>query len=424
MLMWWRDRWQRRSVRARLTAVASTVMAVALCIAAALLVGGLHRSLLGSVDSTAQERARDAARLPADGGVLPSSAEADNVVQIVGANGQVQASTVNAARQPRLFTFVPHDGAVVRSVKRVAISDAADSYRVAAVGTSDGRIVYAAVPDDDQLEALHRLVIAVSIGLPVVIAALALITWLLVGRALRPVEVAVRKQKDFVADAAHELRSPLAALRTQLEVTAPSDGPLREALPAMLHDVDRMSNLVDDLLQLARLESGEAPLRRSVDLDDVVFTEAARARSTTTKTVDVHAVSAAQVHGDASLGRLVRNLLDNAVRHAETTVRLALSSDDGQAVLVVSDDGPGVAPGQRERIFERFTRLDDGRSRAAGGAGLGLAIARDIAVAHGGSLELGPAGGGAEFVVRLPLADGSATVSRHPVARPDARPAQ
>jgi signal transduction histidine kinase len=213
--------------------------------------------------------------------------------------------------------------------------------------------VYAAVPDDDEQEAVRRLIGAVAVGLPVIVGVLTLITWLLVGRALRPVDAANRRQREFVTDAAHELRSPLAAMRTQLEV-------------ASAHP------------------------------------------------------------NDVSWQRLVGNLVDNAVRHAQTQVTVTLTADENTAVLTVSNDGPGVPVGDRERIFERFTRLDDARSRVSGGAGLGLAIVREVAQAHGGSASVAEAGPGATFVVRLPIMRSTGEVSddrpQRPAAQPDVRP--
>src|SRR4051812_36567708 len=407
MRAWWR----RRSVRTRLTVAASAVMAVALGLAAVSLVWGLHRSLLGSVDSTAKERAQDAARLPATDGVLPTSAEADNVVQIIDATGHVVASTANVVGEPRLFAFAPR-GVEVRSVRHVQVPDAADSYRVAVVSVEGGRLVYAAVPDDDAREVVRRLVVALAIGFPVVVAVLSLVTWLLVGRALRPVEAANRRQREFVADAAHELRSPLAALRTELEVA--------DAGPSLLASVDRVSNVTDDLLQLARLDDGGVMLRL-LDLDDIVFAEVARVRAGTGVSVDATKVSAAQVDGDAAaLTRLTRNLLDNAVRHASTNVRVTLAMSEGTVTLTVADDGPGVPVADRDRIFERFTRLDDARTRSVGGAGLGLAIVRAVAERHGGSVSIADAAG-AVFVVRLPAATAEEATAR-PVARRDVRP--
>ncbi len=401
------------NTRARLTVAAGVVTAVVVCVAAGLLVWVFQRSLLGSVDSTAKERATEAARVPVSDGVLPTSAEADNVVQIVDATGVVVASTPNVVGEGRLFTFAATDEGQVRSIKHVNVPDPADSYRVAAVPAGDGRIVYAAVPDDDAREAVRRLVIAESIGVPVLVAVLTVVLWWLVGRALRPVEVAARKQREFVADAAHELRSPLASLRAQLEVAA--------AGPELIAEVDRLAALTENLLQLARLESG-LTMRHVVDLDDIVFGEVTRARHTASVTFDVADVSAAQVTGDpVGLGRLVRNLLDNASRHAHRRVDVSLSTDGDVAVLTVADDGPGIGVSDRERVFERFTRLEHARDRSTGGAGLGLAIVREVASAHGGSVELVNGQVGAVFVVRLPLAP-AVTATRRPVAQPGARP--
>jgi signal transduction histidine kinase len=396
-----------------------------MCAAAALLVFGVRHSLLSSVDSTAKERAADAATLPATDGVLPTSAEADNVVQIVDARGSVVASTPNVVGEPRLFTFAPSASQHVRAVRHVQVPNAADSYRVAVAAAGDGRIVYAAVPSDDEREAVRRIAVMATVGLPVVIALLTLLTWLLVGRALRPVEVASRRQREFVADAAHELRSPLASLRTQVEVAAadPDDERWRESVPALITSVDRVSALVDDLLQLAKLDGGSTGVFHVLDLDDIVFAESTRARAFAPVDVDVSGVTAAQVSGDgAALTRLVRNLLDNAVRHAATRVAVSLVTDGGVATLTVADDGPGVPLADRSRIFERFTRLDDARTRSAGGAGLGLAIVHDVTAAHGGSVEVADSAHGATFVVRLP-AVGESAANRY-VVRQDAPPAR
>jgi signal transduction histidine kinase len=343
----------------------------------------------------------------------------------------VVASTGNVAGAGRLFTFRPAGTVSVRSVKHVDVSQAADSYRVAVAATGDGRLVYAAVPDDDEREAVRRLLGTVAIGLPVVVGVLTLITWILVGRALRPVEVANRRQREFVADAAHELRSPLAAMRTQLEVSAahPNEGSWQQAIPVLLADVERMTRLADDLLQLARLDDRARAAHRVLDLDDIVFAEVTRVRTSAPVDIDTTGVSAAQVNGDGmALARLVGNVLDNAVRHAETRVTVALSVEEATAVLAVADDGPGVPAADRERIFERFTRLDDARSRVAGGAGLGLAIVREVARAHGGSASVADAQPGAVFVVRLPIVTSTGELSddrpQRPVAQPDARPAR
>jgi signal transduction histidine kinase len=223
-------------------------------------------------------------------------------------------------------------------------------------------------------------------------------------------EGAADRQRQFVSDASHELKSPLTTIRSTVEV-APRHGDgggdgWTDVRATVLSEVDRMDDMVSDLLQLARLdETGGSPSTRvDVDLDELLGKEASRLRGLGVA-VDDSGVGAARVHGDPSgLARLVRNLGDNAVRHARSTVGLGVSDADGTAVVVVDDDGPGVHVSDRERVFERFTRLDEGRTRGAGGAGLGLALVRAVAAAHGGTVRVldGPLGG-ARLEVRIPM---------------------
>jgi signal transduction histidine kinase len=216
-----------------------------------------------------------------------------------------------------------------------------------------------------------------------------------------------RRQRAFVADAAHELRSPLARIRAELEVDEahPASADLGATHGSVLTETGRLQRLVDDLLLLARGDAGALDLTHAgpVDLDDVVEQQVGTRRGKAGPRIDSRAVGPVQVRGDAGqLTRAVANLLDNAVRHARSVVTVALAEEDGRAVLTVADDGPGIPSADRDRVFERFTRLDDARS-ADGGAGLGLAIARDIAERHGGGLALDSvAPTGARFVFTLP----------------------
>ncbi|MGP4112698.1 sensor histidine kinase [Streptomyces sp. 4N509B] len=222
---------------------------------------------------------------------------------------------------------------------------------------------------------------------------------------LTRLESAQRAQRRFVADAGHELRSPLTTLTGVLEIAERDGGRIDpDALRTAQGDARRLGDLITDLLLLARSDEGGLALRHEeVDLDDVVDGERARLRATTGVTVEA-SLTPVKVRGDReALVRLVRNLADNAARHARTRVRLATAEEDGQAVVDVADDGPGVPVGERERVFDRFVRLDDARGRRSGGAGLGLAIARQIAREHGGSVEVTDApAGGALFRVRIP----------------------
>ncbi|MBD0670907.1 sensor histidine kinase [Streptomyces sp. CBMA156] len=221
-------------------------------------------------------------------------------------------------------------------------------------------------------------------------------------------ERSAAQQQRFVADASHELRSPIAALRTNLEVSLAH--PERTDWPAAtqeaLTSVERLQQLTEDLLFLARgSHPATAGRLSSVDLSAVLRELADQCRPALGARVAlrVDAPEPVLVHGSRiRLHRLARNLLDNARRHAAAEVVLSARRTGHHCVLEVRDDGPGVPPEDRERIFEPFTRLDEARSRDAGGSGLGLAIAADIATRHGGTLRVAPARSGARFVLELP----------------------
>ncbi|MGW0472542.1 sensor histidine kinase [Streptomyces coeruleorubidus] len=319
-----------------------------------------------------------------------------------------------------------------------------EDYRFAAVEveTHDrGRLkVYAGAPLAAEHGAVQTALTVMLIGFPLLLGVVAGVTWLVTRRALRPVEgirsemaaitasqdlarrvpepqthdevarlarttnetlaaleTSVERQRRFVADASHELRSPIASLRTQLEVAAAH--PELLDLDGAVEDTVRLQRLAADLLLLARLDAGERPGDAKVDLAGLAR-EAAEGR--TGVTVDAEPVNVAGSRGQ--LGRVLANLLDNAQRHARSAVTVSVRREGDLALVGVADDGDGVPASDRERIFERFVRLDAARSRDDGGAGLGLAIARDVAVRHGGTLTAaqGPAGG-ALFELRLPL---------------------
>ncbi|MEJ7743045.1 MAG: HAMP domain-containing sensor histidine kinase [Nocardioidaceae bacterium] len=221
-------------------------------------------------------------------------------------------------------------------------------------------------------------------------------------------EAARTRQMEFVADASHELQSPLTAFRAQLEVALahPRGLDWPELAFDLLIDGDRMERLVHDLLFLAKEDSGQAGrLDEPVDLEMVVLEEVAQLRSRTALVFDTSRVSPAPTQGNRQeLSRLVRNVVENAARYADSQVVIELEATPGKILLAVSDDGPGVPVEQRERIFERFARVEGARARSDGGTGLGLAIARSIAERHGGTISLDtpaePAG--ARFVIQLP----------------------
>ena len=220
---------------------------------------------------------------------------------------------------------------------------------------------------------------------------------------------AADRQRQFVDDASHELRSPLTSIRTMIEVelTHPDSADWGTIGRDVLDDTIRLQRLVDDLLALARADTAVAgsARREPVDLDEIVLREARRLRERTAHEVDTTSVSGAQLTGNPDeLARAVRNLLDNADRHAASTITVTLDESDRAVTLTVADDGPGVPSGQRDEIFERFTRLEDARGRDQGGTGLGLAITHDIVAMHGGTIGLDDAPG-ARFTARFPLDD-------------------
>ncbi|MEV7120408.1 sensor histidine kinase [Kitasatospora griseola] len=289
---------------------------------------------------------------------------------------------------------------------------------------------------------------ALAVGVPVLVLLVAAVTWRVTGRALRPVE-AIRaevaeitghdlhrrvpvphtgdevarlavtvnatldrledaglRQRRFIADASHELRSPIAVLRTQLEVALAHPDPelWPELLADALEDTVRLQDLAADLLLLARLDAADPVAVELLDLA-ALFAAALAARTADRVPVTAELADGAEVLGNRTwLTRLLTNLVDNAQRYAADRVEVRLTVRGPDAVLEVCDDGPGIPAADRERVFERFTRLDDARSRELGGAGLGLAIARDLAGHHGGTLAAEPARTGARLVARLPLA--------------------
>ena len=226
-----------------------------------------------------------------------------------------------------------------------------------------------------------------------------------VNALLDRVEDGSHQRRAFIADASHELRTPITGLRARIELAldGPDDADLVDTLRRSLDDVDRLHTIVEDLLVLARLDAGDRPARERLDLGELVEREAAR-RDRAVRAA-VKAESGVFVEGNrARLCRVLVNLLGNAERHAATLIEVEVRAERRDAVVEVRDDGPGIPPADRDRVFERFTRLDSARSRADGGSGLGLAIARQIAQAHGGRLYVGEAAHGARLVLRLPLA--------------------
>jgi len=299
------------------------------------------------------------------------------------------------------------------------------------------------------IDQINRSVSALSLGLlislPLLMAGAGLMTWVITGRALAPVALMTNlvqeltasnldarvpvpntndeiaqlghmlnemldrlqkssvTQRQFISDASHELRSPVASIRTQLETALqyPQDVDWPGVARIVLAEDDRLEHLVGNLLAMARLEEGRLGRRSEVDLDDLVMEQSHRM---TGVRVDVSAVSAGRVWGNPDeLTSVIRNLLDNATHYAESTIKVSVVEDGPWVVLSVADDGPGVPETERLQVFERFARLQEGRERDKGGTGLGLSLTRRIVENYGGSIRVESAPtGGALFIVALP----------------------
>lgn len=444
---------RRWTVRVR-SAVASTlVVAVCLIAAGGALLGVLYNSLESSARTAAVARAVQVSEqletdLPSqiDDSLLATDGQI-GIVQVVGKSGVVLASSSG-------------DGGTPLSIRDVAPSTTQDLGRVESgengdfwvsgrgAMSADGPVTVLVGADREPVEhVVTTVAVLLAIVGPIVIALVALATYRLVGAALSPVErirsrvasisngqlgeripvpeaydeiarLAVtmnemlerlhagqRAQQRFVSDASHELRSPLATITAALELAAARPELIDDTLidESLLPEARRMRRLIEDLLMLARSDEKQPRLSAvDVDLDDLLYEEGKRVESMSHVTVRTSIVPVRVTGDQQSLARMLRNLVDNAVRHARGRVEVSCSESGGFALIIVDDDGPGIPESERERVFDRFVRLDASRTRDDGGAGLGLAIVAGIAAAHAGSVTvLRSPLGGARFEIRL-----------------------
>jgi signal transduction histidine kinase len=463
-------------------------LAVAFVAVDLLLFNVLRVSLTRSVDDTARQGAAgvvaliDANRLPAPVPVAP-----DVTIQVLGSSGQITDVSPDTDRLVPLLSPA-QAAASARTGGATLINGPAfglsSMLRVTAMRASDGSLVVAAVPYSSVSGSLSVVAKALVFGTPLLFLLFTGAIWLAVGSTLRPIDLlrrgaarvtgtavpsdlpvpeardevrslaltlndmldrlaaAQQRQRALVSDTAHELRSPIASIRAQLEVAL--DHPGGQDWEATAHDVHadvlRLARLAEDLLLLARLDeragavgvggaggAGVRAARGGATVDLAELSESAAARYAAAR-VPVVVMGAAEpgsgpaagtgaapflVAGDRdAIDRLLVNLIDNAVRYAKSQVTVAVRREDAEVTLTVTDDGPGVPDADLERAFDRFARLDDARSRdgdEGGGAGLGLAIVRATAQAYGGTAHLesgAPAASppGLRAVVRLPAA--------------------
>ena len=441
-----------RSLRARLMAVGVTGVALALALGSLMLYAVLTVTVNRTVDDSALASARAVAAM-VDSNTVPDPLplSGSQIVQVVDSSGAVVSASASADRLTPLLR--PPELAKALAGEWISIPGAtaglAGNLRAIAVQAgppSALRSVIVAAPVGDIEESQRVLGATLLVSYPLLVVIMALVAWRVIGWTLQPVETlrsgaarisgsdqderlavpesadeiralaltlndmldrlaaARGRQRAFVADAAHELRSPLASMRTQLEV-AQHLGEGGELAADLLADVARLSALVEDLLLLARAgsDANHPPARESLDVRALLVATASRYSGAR---VPVTVATGPAVHASANpeeLRRALANLVDNAVRHAGSVVSLAVRAESGRAVLTVTDDGPGIPAHERERVFERFARLDDARDRDAGGTGLGLAIVRELLRRSDGSISLqdNPSGDGLVAVVHL-----------------------
>ena len=462
-----RDRLRRvmGSVRVRVALVAMVLVGGVLAISGIVLTHTVENRLkeenLRRADQTISYAADQLEAGAAVDSVFSTTAGPGDVFMVL----RLADGTVIASQQPAPFT-IPLDatGPVVSGTagtsfySSMAVPPPGAQVVTRVVDLPEGQSVLVAVsPLDEVRESVATLVRALWWGTPVLVLFVGLVAWLLVSRALRPVEqlratvetisrstleqrVVVPPSHDevarlattmntmlerlqrsrdherrFVSDASHELRSPLASIRAQLEVVDLDavDGNNGDAQTSatsirtgVLADTIRLERIVGDLMELARSDETTTLSDASVALDVVVADEIIAVQRSSPIEITAADIDDTVVRGRSeALARATRNLLDNAVRHARGRVDVTLHHDNGWAELTVDDDGPGVPVEAQQRIFDRFSRLDESRDRSTGGVGLGLAVVRAVVEHHGGTVGYARSPlGGARFAVRLPTA--------------------
>ncbi|MCW2764699.1 MAG: ATP-binding region, ATPase domain protein [Nocardioides sp.] len=441
-------------VRLRTSAAATLVVALVLAAASIAFVLLQRQQLETSLENVARQQASAVAAQVAKEGAavdLVGGGGDQSLIQVVDSSGSVVAASPSVEGEAPVVALRPAPGEVTAvSSDRLPIGEGAKFVVVArGVTGPDGPMVVLAAQSLETVQQSTSVVgRLLAIGYPLVLLAVGLTSYWLTGRALAPVEAIRRRvatidgtsalsarvpvppggdeiarlaqtmnsmltrlqtgseaQQRFVGDASHELRSPLATIRAAHEIQSlhPESTDWPSVSAEVLSELDRVDRLVADLLLLARSdEHGLALQLREVDLDDLVRSEGARLQRAGVHDVVVSAPPVRVLGDPHHLARALRNLTDNAKRHAHRRVELRLDANATTAWIDVVDDGPGVPQDERERIFERFVRLDQSRARDSGGTGLGLPIARQVARAHGGDLVVTDDAAGARFTLSIP----------------------
>jgi signal transduction histidine kinase len=441
-------------ISARSATVAAIAVLVAFALAGAILDVVLYRFMLAGVDDATANRVRSivsALQTESPDDLEPTLLTTNQrviAIQVIGPTGAVVKRVGTAPGMP--MVAASHFGStLLRGISDDAVTD--DDMRASGqkVDTTHGEYTVIVGGGSEAVEATARTVaLLLACGAPVIVGVAAAASYRLVRRSLQSVdairsrvaeisasdltervpvpgsrdeisalavtmnemlariEAGHRAQQRFVGDASHELRSPLTTIISGLEAAEhhPELLDMEFASNILLPEAHRMRTLIDDLLLLARADEHRLVIRtEEISVDEVADAEVARALPDAS--CEIHTViNPVRIVGDsAAISRVIRNLLDNAVRHATSRVEVCVGARDQQAIIVISDDGPGIASADRTRVFERFVRLDSDRSRSSGGAGLGLAIVAEVVAAHGGTVAIeGSPGRGTTVLVSLP----------------------
>jgi signal transduction histidine kinase len=442
------------TVRVRLAVLSLLVVAVGLVVGGVIVVELVRHNLTSNVQGEARQRARDTAALLRTGQLphaLPASGEDRTLVQVVDPAGRVIAANLQSIAEAPLLNQRPGGGPLTVTLDHPGLGDGG-AYVVVGINAryrAQHVVVYAASSLEPVSEAVQATALGLAVTVPLLLLVVGGTSWVLVGRALRPVEAlrkevsditasdldrrvrepeihdeigrlagtmnamlarlqtAHERQRRFVGDAAHELRSPVANILTQLEVGLAhrKDTDWVRLAQSLHRDGVRLDQLSEQLLVLSRADADAAGHpTQDVDLDELVLAEVEALRARGKVKVELPQFSAARLTSrPEDLRMVVRNLLDNAERHASQLVTVSLWTTQDDVELVIADDGAGIPPDYRERVFERFYRIDSARDRDSGGAGLGLAIVRDVVLGYGGTAWVADSAEGAEFHVRLPI---------------------
>ena len=450
----------RWGIRKRSVLSAVVVVTFSLLVGGAFLLLVLQSSLTSAAWRNLSVRANDVAQLLAGEGIeetqstLAEDPRSGELVQIVDSSNRVVAWSSRRLRGDPVSALSPAPGKTAKEqLPQVPALGDDDEVLVSARSVEvDGQsyVVLVAAPLEVQTDTLLTVGLLLLAAAPLLVTRVAVAVWVLVGQSLRTVE-RIRRQvaeidgrrlhervevpptgdeiaalastmnqmldklehsdtahRAFFSDASHELRSPLSTLVTTAEVASldESGKTWLDMQQTLLSESNRMQSLVEDLLTLAKVDARQLPLDvQDVDLDDVLDSEIKRLRTVSSLQVTAE-LQPVRVRGDERrLAQVFRNLLDNAARHAKSRIVVRMERRPSEVVVSVDNDGEIISPEARDRVFERFARLDASRSTDGGGSGLGLAISREIMGAHGGTVVATESDGWCRFDMMLPTVE-------------------